>query len=61
MAQSVKQPTLDFGSGCDLMVREIEPHVGLCANSVEPAWDSLSLSFSLSPSPAHIPFISQNK
>ena len=31
MAQSVKQPTLNFGSGYDLMVSEMEPHVGLCA------------------------------
>ena len=27
-----------------------EPHIGLCADSVEPLWDSLSLS--LCPSPA---------
>ena len=26
----------DFGSGHDLMVREFEPRVGLCANSSEP-------------------------
>ena len=44
MAQSVKRLTLDFGSGHDLMVRGIEPRVGLCADSVEPAWDFLSLS-----------------
>ena len=42
MAQSVKRPTLGFGSGRDLAVREIEPHVGLCSDGVEPAWDSLS-------------------
>ena len=42
-AQSVKHPTLDFGSGHDLRVREIEPHTGLHADSTEPAWDSLSL------------------
>ena len=41
-AQSVQCLTLDFGSGCDLTVREIEHHVGLCAESAEPAWDSLS-------------------
>ena len=40
---SVKRQTLDFGSGHDLTVCEIEPHIGLCADSVEPAWDSLSL------------------
>ena len=27
---------------------EIEPHVGLCADSMESAWDSLSLSLCLS-------------
>ena len=31
VAQSIKRPTLDFGLGRDLMVREIEPRVGLCA------------------------------
>ena len=48
MAQSVKHPTLDFSSSHDLLVCEIKPYVGLCANSVESAWDSLSLSPSLS-------------
>ena len=51
MAQSVKCPALDFGSGHDLKVREFEPHVGLPTDSMEPAWDSLSPS--LCPSPAH--------
>ena len=36
-AQLVERPTLDFGSGHDLMFRETEPYVGLCADSVEPA------------------------
>ena len=40
--------TLDFGSGHDLAVCEFEPHVGLDADSSEPAWDSLSLFISLS-------------
>ena len=44
MAQSVKHPTLDFGSGHDLMVHEFKPRVGFSAESTEPAWDSLSLS-----------------
>ena len=44
---SVKCLTLHFSSGHDLTVHEIEPRVGLCANSAEPAWDSLSLSLSL--------------
>ena len=43
MAQLVKHLTLDFGSGRDLMVHGIEPRAGLCAYSVEPAWDSLSV------------------
>ena len=32
---------------------EFEPCIGLCAGSAEPAWDSLSFSLSLCPSPAH--------
>ena len=36
VAQSVEHPTLDFGSGHDLMVCEFEPRVGLCADSSEP-------------------------
>ena len=48
MAQLVKCPTLDFGSGHDLMVRGIEPCVGFWDGSKEPASDSLSLS----PSPS---------
>ena len=49
MAQSVKRPTLGFGSGHDLTVREFDLRVGLCADSLEPAWDSLSLSLSAPP------------
>ena len=56
MAQLVKHLALDFGSGHDLTVCEIEPCVRLCIDSVEPALDSLSpfpsapplLTFSLS-------------
>ena len=51
--QSVTHPTPDFGSGHDLAVCGFEHHFGLCANSIEPAWDSLYLSLSLCPSPAH--------
>ena len=51
VAQSVKHPTLNCGSGPDLTVRGIEPHVGLCADSAEPAWNSLFLSLSLSAPP----------
>ena len=52
MAQSVKCLTLalDFGSGHDLVVREMEPCLGLCADSVELAWDALfPLSLSAPP------------
>ena len=48
VAQSVEHPALDFGSGHDLTVCGAEPHVGLCADSAEPAWDSLPPSLSLS-------------
>ena len=48
VAQLVKRQTLDFGSGHDLVVHEVEPRVRLCTDSVEPAWDSHSLSLSLS-------------
>ena len=61
MAQSVKRPTLDSGAGHDLVVCEFEPRTGLCADSAEPAWDSLSLC----PSPARVlssvRSLSQNK
>ena len=40
-AQSVERWILGLGSGHDLTVGGIEPHVGLHADSVEPAWDSL--------------------
>ena len=41
---------LDFSSGHDLTIHEIETHDALCTDSVDPAWDSLSLC----PSPAHV-------
>ena len=58
MAQLAKRPSLDLGSGHDLMVHEIEPAWGsvltpwsllgilslcLSADSMESTWDSLSL------------------
>ena len=46
---SVKCPTLDSSSGYDHAVRELKPHIGLCANSVGPAWDSLSPSLPAPP------------
>ena len=47
MAQSVKHLILDFSSGHELVICEIEPLFGLCTDNFEPAWDSLSLSLSL--------------
>ena len=49
VAQSVKGLTLGFSSGHDLTVCVMGPHLGLCADSAEPAWDSLSLPLSASP------------
>ena len=49
VAQLVKCPTFDFGSGHDLGICESEPCVGLCIDSEEPAWDSLSPSLSAPP------------
>ena len=46
VAQSVKQPTLHFGSGHDLEVHEFRARVGLRAVSV-----NSGLGFSLSPPP----------
>ena len=40
VAQLVEHPTLGFSSRHDLMVEEFKPHVELCADSTEPAWDS---------------------
>ena len=56
--QSFEHPTLDFGSGHDLVVHVIEAHVG-----TETAWDSLPPSLSLCPSPAlaHTLSLSINK
>ena len=50
MAQLVKHLARDFGLGHDLTVHEVEPRIWLCADSAEPAWDSVTLS--PSPSPA---------
>ena len=47
-AQWVKHSTLGFGSGHDLTVCELEPRVGLCADSADPR-DSLSLLLSAPP------------
>ena len=37
VGQLVKCLTLDFGSGHGLTVGEIEPDIGLCTDSAEPA------------------------
>ena len=47
VAQLIKCLAFDFGSHHDFIVWGIEPHTGLCADGVEPAWDSLSPSLSL--------------
>ena len=59
MTQLVKHPTLGFGSGHDPIVGEFAFPIGLCADSVEPAWDSLSLPLS-PPLPPSL-FLSINK
>ena len=51
VGQWVKRPTLDFGSGHDVTVGGFEPRVRPCAGGLEPAWDSVSLSLSLSAPP----------
>ena len=43
-----KHLTLDFRSGHDPSILEIKPHIRLCTDSREPAWDSLPLPLSLS-------------
>ena len=48
-----------LGSGHDLIVREFEPHVQLCANSSEPgAFFGFCVSLSLCPSLASFPSLS---
>ena len=49
VSQSCGCPTLDFGSGHGLVVREFENHIRISADGVESAWDSLSPSLSASP------------
>ena len=41
VAQSVKHPSLGFSSVRDLTVHEFEPHIRLCTESAETAWDFL--------------------
>ena len=56
VTQAVKHLTLDCSSGRDLAVCRIKPHVGLCADSTEPAKDSLCPPLSDPP-----PHLSRNK
>ena len=44
VAQSVKRPTLGFNSGHDLTDPEFKPCIRRHAGTVQPAWDSNSLS-----------------
>ena len=48
VAQVVEGPNLDFGSGHNLTVLEFKSCIWLCADSVEPAWDSQSPSLCVS-------------
>ena len=57
VAQLVKHCTVGLGSGHDLTVCEFEPCMGLCAEGMEPAWDSVSPSLCSSPACA----VSQSK
>ena len=60
VVQVVKCPTLDLGSGQDLMVREFEcPYRALCWGCG--AWLGFCLSFSLCPSPACALYLSKKK
>ena len=49
MAQPVRYLTPDFSSGHGLVVCEFNPCIGLCADSTEPAAQSLLGRLSLSP------------
>ena len=53
MFQGVKHQTLDFGSGHDLMVHEVQPPTGLPADSVVRSLrEVLSLPLSSLPAPS---------
>ena len=49
MAQVVECAALDFGLGYDLTVHHTEPCLQLCIDGAQPAWDSVSPSFSALP------------
>ena len=61
VAQSVRHLTLGFGQVMILRFHEFEPRIRLCPGNMEPAWDSLSLPFSLPTSHLHCLCLSQNK
>ena len=61
VARSVKCMTLDFHSDHDLMVHRIEPCIGICRDSAEPAWDSHSLHLLLYSAPALLLSLKINK
>ena len=50
MTQPIKCLAFDFGSCHDLTVHEFELCIGVCVDSLDLAWDSLSLPLSLSAS-----------
>ena len=50
VTQSFECLALAFSSGHDLTIRDMEPRIGLCTDSMGPAWDSLSPPLS-APSP----------
>ena len=54
VVELVKQLTPDFGSGYDLTVRDIKPHIRLCADSAELTWDSLFPSLCAPPLLVHM-------
>ena len=54
----LKRLTIGFGSGHDLAVPGTEIRVRLCADSMEPAWESLSPSLS---TPALLSLLEINK
>ena len=63
LAKGLTLGILDLGSGHDPSVHGIEPHIGLYADSAEPAWDSLSPPLT-APPPLVLPpslSLSQNK
>ena len=61
VAQLAKCWTPDLGSGHYLTVCEFKPHIGLNAESSEPAWDYVSPSFCPSPALSLSWSLSQNK